>query len=724
MERRQNNELWLLGKTTSKINGKKLPSNGDVLRRLFYLTNNKNTVKEAANIVYTEVFEIWEKANISTKDKQHVLRKIQNTYGNFRAVQKSKSKRSTNQIGNETKFKDSLNDLFDIAHANALQMTSNEEDRLFLQAQREPGRRGYMANVDNELILKEDRKRKREVEQEARLQTELGRKKQLTVVELGSSNSSSDESSELEHSFSHTGRKTKRTQKHIVTPALVMALDRTKMSDRSAVMVLAATASSLREDIDDIVISRSTLRRQRRAIREKISNDIKQTFISHVPLTIHWDGKIMPDITGNENVDRLPILVSGGGKSKLLGVPKLASGSGEHVADAVVKCLQDWNLLDSVHGMCFDTTASNTGNRKGACVRIEDKLKRQLLSFACRHHIHEIVVSDVFQQCYRIVTGPDIQLFKRFQSSWNQIDTKLYATGKNNCTWKDGIIAFCQEQLHKSHPRADYREVLELTIIYLGGVPVRGVSFRRPGALHRARWMARVIYAIKLTLFRSQFKMTKQEESAMERFTRFAVRFYVPNWFTAPIACSAPRLDLEYIKQLQLYDDKELSVTGTRALCRHLWYLSEELISLAFLDDGLTLDLKRQMVKQLKKPGSNIPDKRCTINPNDNYQEKSVADFITGSSRLFFHKLSLESEFLEVDPSEWSEREDYQHAKKYVDTLQVTNDNAERAVSLIQNFSTHLTKNEEQLQYILQAVENHREQFPLGTKSSLKKRLS
>lgn len=43
----------------------------------------------------------------------------------------------------------------------------------------------------------------------------------------------------------------------------------------------------------------------------------------HVPLTIHWDGKLlMEDITEHQTVDRPPILVSGDGVDQLLAVPK------------------------------------------------------------------------------------------------------------------------------------------------------------------------------------------------------------------------------------------------------------------------------------------------------------------------------------------------------------------------------------------------------------------
>ena len=47
------------------------------------------------------------------------------------------------------------------------------------------------------------------------------------------------------------------------------------------------------------------------------------------------------------------------------------------------------------------------------------------------------------------------------------------------------------------HPRKDNAELLELTIIILGDVPHKGVYFVKPGAIHRERWMSRVLYGIK-----------------------------------------------------------------------------------------------------------------------------------------------------------------------------------------------------------------------------------
>ena len=65
-------------------------------------------------------------------------------------------------------------------------------------------------------------------------------------------------------------------KKPIVTPYLAMTLDSTKTSDRNAFMVLASTVNALGVDINDVVLSRSTLQRQRGTLRKKIFLKISQ----------------------------------------------------------------------------------------------------------------------------------------------------------------------------------------------------------------------------------------------------------------------------------------------------------------------------------------------------------------------------------------------------------------------------------------------------------------
>lgn len=66
---------------------------------------------------------------------------------------KSISKKSVNQMAAGMKqkydvFMDELDDLFDIVSADALTTMTNEEDREFLEKQRQKGRPGSMLGID------------------------------------------------------------------------------------------------------------------------------------------------------------------------------------------------------------------------------------------------------------------------------------------------------------------------------------------------------------------------------------------------------------------------------------------------------------------------------------------------------------------------------------------------------------------------------------------------
>jgi len=64
----------------------------------------------------------------------------------------------------------------------------------------------------------------------------------------------------------------------------------------------------------------------------------------------------------------------------------------------------------------------------GACVLLEQMLGKELLYLACRHHVLELVVGAVFQTFMGSTSGPEVPLFKRFQTRWVFIDRERYDT--------------------------------------------------------------------------------------------------------------------------------------------------------------------------------------------------------------------------------------------------------------------------------------------------------
>ena len=210
----------------------------------------------------------------------------------------------------------------------------------------------------------------------------------------------------------------------------------------------------------------------------------------------------------------------------------MVRGTGKVTADAVYQMIPDWNLSDKVKGMCFDTTAFNTSRKNGACVLIEQRMERDLLWFPCRHHVLEIMLEAVVSPALLGSSGPDIPLFKRFKTKWNTIDQTSYdQLDKYSQAESDEIVKFAVRKLEEDQPRDDYKELLELTIILLGGVLPGGVKFRKPGAYHRARWMTTFIYSIKIFMFKKQFILKAAEARNLEEICRFCVSIYIKNWF-------------------------------------------------------------------------------------------------------------------------------------------------------------------------------------------------
>ena len=92
---------------------------------------------------------------------------------------------------------------------------------------------------------------------------------------------------------------------------------------------------------------------------------------------------MLPALMKKEFVHRLPIIVTHKGAEQLLGVPQLASGTGRDQALAIYNTLQEWNLEHKAQALCCDTTASNTGQLKAACILLEQELGRDILYLPC-----------------------------------------------------------------------------------------------------------------------------------------------------------------------------------------------------------------------------------------------------------------------------------------------------------------------------------------------------
>lgn len=177
--------------------------------------------------------------------------------------------------------------------------------------------------------------------------------------------------------------------------------------------------------------------------------------------------------------------------------------------------------------MVFDTTASNTGIRNGCAVLIECELKHSLLWLACRHHIYETHIKNIWKAITGATSGPDDLLFKGFKSQWgnldhDNLDFKIFewpSDEKSNIHIEaTEVLKWAKECLAKdSFPRADYRELLELTVIFLGGyLPAsRKFRIRKPGAVPHARFMSKNIYILKMYLLSDHIELDDKDYSTI-----------------------------------------------------------------------------------------------------------------------------------------------------------------------------------------------------------------
>ena len=156
----------------------------------------------------------------------------------------------------------------------------------------------------------------------------------------------------------------------------------------------------------------------------------------------------------------------------------MESGTGQKQKKVVSDMLLKWKLKEQIVGFVFDTTSSNTGALSGACKLIEDHLERKFLWRACRHHIYEVHIKHADDAVAGSTSEPGVKLFRRLKAQWNDLEIdmsnlKLVNFPPNSWLWQQGvdILAWAFEHLEKgSWPRGDYKELLELVIVWMGGM--------------------------------------------------------------------------------------------------------------------------------------------------------------------------------------------------------------------------------------------------------------
>lgn len=506
-----------------------------------------------------------------------------------------------------------------------------------------------------------------------------------------------------------------------------LVLDRIGISHEYASMLYSTIlADEFDCDESQVVCSTSTIYRLRKKHREEESLSIHRNFDPNTMKIIHWDGKAYSK-RGGVRDKRLAVAVSNSKEAKLLDVVDVIDGSSQTTKDNVMHLMRAWSFENKVVGMCFDTENVNSGKFRGVSVLLEKELKRPLLYLACRHHILEIVMAEVFactieQNAH--INGPKIPFFETFSSTYYDPAANFRKEQYHSCHGdyffdvltadeKINLKTFCENTLNISQPRSDYAELLKLCLLLISPVGSIAYKIQAPGAYNRARFMCRAIYTIKIYLYRHQLDLSDDKLDAVRQLILFVIKAYIKYWFQTTDAIKSTNNDLNMLKDINSLNEIMPAVAkpALGKLKRHLWYLSEKLVALSFFDESVSVDTKIKMVKNLRKCEKYQNDiNRPTITDDADINNLYLWDFVSKRTNIFFKILKINTAFLRMHPWRWGKIALYINAKKVVEDLTVVNDAAERSIALFQSFKDKVTTND-QRKRLLQVVENQRGKF-------------
>jgi len=198
------------------------------------------------------------------------------------------------------------------------------------------------------------------------------------------------------------------------------------------------------------------------------------------------------------------------------------------------------------------------------------------------------------------------------------------------------------------------------------------VTFKRPGALHKARWMAKLLYSIKICLFDKYISQLSggpitnlQQVVKVREFVNFAKLLYSEWWMTCSSAVDAPWHDLQLVHNLLKYKTVSPNVAerALRAFKQHLWYLTAEMIPLALFSSLVPMHERRDLADKLLSIQPMAPVDQLLQRfgtgfgkpafPVDITESTTLADLVGPDSWCMMHILQLDTSYLEKDVESW-----------------------------------------------------------------------
>ena len=544
----------------------------------------------------------WDSTGIPLKSDKSLKNQISNLFKEWQGMNKLKTRLSKTSLSTKDQthvdnFVHKMNQTFLAALPNAEEIIlkdklrdsqQKEEDVSFLKSMKEDrvasvsgADKVYQKRVDDKTQRLDSEKVRQEKYEESKKVKD--REENNNGEDEDIEDSDSDDDFVLEAKSKKQKKRENRRAETVsiqiprnIVQVLAPTASRYEVSHTALSSILLQTVAASGGDINSLPLSRRQVERNSKVSVTQYASGVREAFVLAArgkKFICHFDGKQLLEFTMGVKAtkERMTVVVSSPDMEhpQVLGSMPLDGQTGEDIAGGVLYLLQLYQIEDNIVGLSFDTTASNTGPAMGACIRLETHLSRGLLWLGCRRHVMELHIKHVAKMVAKDVagrnpTGPTEPLFKKLQDNWpallpiidmNSLDkfdwqavagTELEAQAQNSL---EILSHFLKEQ---TFPREDYKELCELTVLYLGGV-VPSFRFQYPGAYHHARYMAKAIYMLKLMLLMDKITWLEQgEKKEVKMMADFISVFYAVWWLRAYLGVDAAMNDLKAFQEMRM----------------------------------------------------------------------------------------------------------------------------------------------------------------------------
>jgi hypothetical protein len=529
MKTRNESINWFIGQP-SILSMNQLPTYGDIYSAYLYQTTMKNCNKdEAVDIVAHKVKEIYTRGSIPTIQIKSIVTSINRFLDKIREATKNKVARE--------KQKDKLKILFNISPCKCFQpgkinrsdcicprekkITKDEWD---FWVDQNTDRQMVIANVDMDKTIKLQRRDKRKL----KLECPVAKKtKKISNILVDEDNGDMDDHDVTSNDYQNDVKAENNNRNTNEYPELCKAMDRCKISNRDACLILNAMLKDMNLLTPRNAIDHSKLYRQRTKMRKKAIKNHEKNM--NKLICIGFDGKRNNTLVKNRGIRRTVkeehyiIVAFPQGKYVDHLIPD--SGKACDVSKEILKTITNTGSMDSLRAVLCDGTVNNTGKFGGITRKIEHGIGRPLQWLICLLHTNELPLRQYISVLGGgSTTGPS--------SSTNAILSKIEFNAETlpilNFKVMPGKVKVVSNDFLKTLS-TDQSYLYKACLAVQNGCEnldhKNYLQTATPGSVHNARWVTTANRILRL------YMSEKKPSKSLRRIVYFIVNAYAPSWF-------------------------------------------------------------------------------------------------------------------------------------------------------------------------------------------------